>query len=60
MSADHELMTAAIARDLQQSFIGLMAKPARIGDIELKTAAVPPAARPCQPRVPASTAIVPF
>jgi hypothetical protein len=58
MSDDRQLMTAAIARDLQQSFSKLMAQPARLGDIELRTAApvhpgasrstLAPAARPCQ------------
>jgi hypothetical protein len=45
MSADKKIMSAAIAMNLQQTFNGLMSRPARLGDIEL-TASVQPAPAP--------------
>jgi hypothetical protein len=66
MNDDKAIMSAAIAASLQQTFTGLMAQPARIGDVEMKTAPArtlapapqPTARRPITP--PASAAVVPF
>ena len=60
---DRELMNAALAASIRQTFTGLLAMPARLGDIEPTTGdqtPTPPAAGDDDGQTPAAIAVGPM